>query len=84
MTVLLHTALPKPSLSAREIEILREWLLCDSKHDAAQRLHVTVATVSTHIVRIRHKYARVGRAATSKTSLLARALQDGVVTLDEL
>lgn len=74
----------KPALSAREIEILREWLLCESKSEAAARLYVTAATVSTHIVRIREKYDRVGRSAPTKTSLLARALQDGVVSIDEL
>ncbi|MBF0660528.1 MULTISPECIES: LuxR C-terminal-related transcriptional regulator [unclassified Rhodococcus (in: high G+C Gram-positive bacteria)] len=74
----------KPALTAREIEILREWLVCESKSEAASRLYVTAATVSTHIVRIREKYARVGRAAPTKTSLLARALQDGVVSIDEL
>ncbi|MDC3725463.1 LuxR C-terminal-related transcriptional regulator [Rhodococcus sp. Rp3] len=74
----------KPALSAREIEILRAWLLCESKSEAAASLFVTAATVSTHIVRIREKYARVGRTATTKTALLARALQDGVVSIDEL
>ncbi|MEE2034109.1 LuxR C-terminal-related transcriptional regulator [Rhodococcus chondri] len=80
-----HTpTLHKPALSAREVEILREWLLCESKSEAAAHLYVSAATVSTHIVRIRDKYARVGRPATTKTSLLARALQDGVVSIDEL
>ena len=74
----------KPALSAREIEILRAWLICESKSEAAARLYVTAATVSTHIVRIREKYARVGRTAPTKTALLVRALQDGVVSIDEL
>lgn len=74
----------RPALSPREIEILRAWLLCDSKSEAAALLYVTAATVSTHIVRIREKYARVGRTATTKTALLARALQDGVISIDEL
>lgn len=74
----------RPALSTREVEILRAWLLCDSKSEAAALLFVTAATVSTHIVRIREKYARVGRPAVTKTALLARALQDGVVSIDEL
>ncbi|MFD6857097.1 LuxR C-terminal-related transcriptional regulator [Rhodococcus sp. NPDC060086] len=73
-----------PQLSARETEILREWLLCESKSETASRLFVTAATVSTHIARIRDKYMRVGRPANTKTSLLVRALQDGVVSIDEL
>lgn len=79
------SAVPKaPHLSAREVEILRTWLLSDDKSEAAAKLHVTAATVSTHIVRIRDKYARAGRIATTKTTLLARALQDGYVHIDEL
>jgi hypothetical protein len=35
-------------------------------------------------VRIRAKYAGVGRAAPTKAMLLARALQDGLITLDEI
>ncbi|WP_226436368.1 LuxR C-terminal-related transcriptional regulator [Rhodococcus yananensis] len=71
-------------LSDREIEILRMWLMTESKAEVAACLHVTVATVSTHISRIREKYTRVGRPAPTKTALLVRALQDGVITIDEL
>ncbi|UYP19760.1 LuxR C-terminal-related transcriptional regulator [Rhodococcus sp. Z13] len=83
-SMLERTPAQKPALSAREIEILRAWLLSESKSEAAARLYVTAATVSTHIARIRSKYARVGRNATTKTALLARALQDGVISIDEL
>jgi hypothetical protein len=38
----------------------------------------------THIARIRSKYADVGRPARTKAQLLARALQDGLVQLDDL
>ncbi|WP_068165529.1 LuxR C-terminal-related transcriptional regulator [Rhodococcus phenolicus] len=74
----------KPALSAREVEILREWLMSDSKSEVATRLFVAPTTVSTHIARIRDKYAQVGRMAPTKASLLARALQDGLITIDEL
>ncbi|MGW0018732.1 LuxR C-terminal-related transcriptional regulator [Rhodococcus sp. NPDC003382] len=74
----------KPTLSAREVEILREWLMSDSKSKAAARLFVAPTTVSTHIARIRDKYALVGRAAPTKAMLLARALQDGLIDIDEL
>jgi DNA-binding CsgD family transcriptional regulator len=76
--------LARPSLSAREIEVLRAWLLCDSKDVAARTLFISSATVNTHIARIRDKYDAVGRSAASKTSLLARALQDGLITVEEL
>jgi DNA-binding CsgD family transcriptional regulator len=73
-----------PTLSDREIEVLRTWFICDSKEAAARILFITAATVNTHITRIRDKYDSVGRSATSKTSLLARALQDGLITVEEL
>jgi hypothetical protein len=36
------------------------------------------------LARIRAKYAAVGRPVTDKTTLLARALQDEIITLAEL
>ncbi|WP_245555524.1 LuxR C-terminal-related transcriptional regulator [Gordonia soli] len=75
--------LPRPELSDREIEVLIAWLGADSKDDAASGLFISASTVSTHLSRIRAKYAAVGRAAPTKTHLFARALQDGYTTLDE-
>ena len=76
--------LPAPPLTAREIEILREWVMRDSKAEVAKALFITPATVSTHVNRIRLKYASVGRPANTKAALLARALQDGHIELNEL
>jgi DNA-binding CsgD family transcriptional regulator len=73
-----------PQLSNREIEVLRAWVLTDSKQAAASRLFIASSTVNTHITRIRNKYADVGRPATTKAALLARAIQDGVIDLDDL
>ncbi|WP_372436057.1 LuxR C-terminal-related transcriptional regulator [Williamsia soli] len=73
-----------PTLSAREVEVLRTWLICDSKEATARALYISGATVSTHITRIRDKYDAVGRPAATKASLLARALQDGLIGVDEL
>ncbi len=86
MTLSLSTSesLPAPDLTEREIQILREWVMRDSKSDVAEALFITTATVSTHVNRIRIKYASVGRPASTKAALLARALQDGHVDLDEL
>lgn len=74
----------RPALSAREIEVLRAWIISDSKTTVARTLYISPATVGTHISRIRDKYDAVGRPAGSKASLVARALQDGHVTLEEL
>lgn len=71
-------------LTVREIEVLRTWLLVDSKSEAAAKLQISVGTVNTHLARIRVKYAEAGRTARTKASLVARAIQDGLVVLDDL
>lgn len=76
--------LTRPRLSDREKEVLRAWLLCDSKPDVARSLYLSLGTVNTHLTRIRSKYEAVGRVAATKAALAARALQDGIITLDEL
>ena len=76
--------LPDPGLSRREREVLRAWVLADSKEEVGQKLFIAESTVNTHIARIRTKYEAVGRPATTKAALLARALQDGIVDLDQL
>lgn len=63
--------------------MLLAWLRYDSKHRAAEELFISEATVSTHIARIRQKYADVGRPAPTKAQLVARALQDGYTTLEQ-
>ena len=40
--------------------------------------------MDTYIARMRIKYAEVGRPASTKAALVARALQDGLVDLDDL
>jgi len=72
----------RPTLSRREVEVLLGWLAAESKEEAASKLFISASTVSTHIARIRAKYDAVGRPAPTKAHLLARALQDGLTTLD--
>ncbi|MBP2214769.1 MULTISPECIES: LuxR C-terminal-related transcriptional regulator [Rhodococcus] len=79
-----QTSVLRPKLSSREVEVLLEWLRSDSKGVVASRLYVTESTVSTHLMRIRRKYALVGRPASTKAALVARAVQDGLIALDEL
>lgn len=76
---------PQPAaLSARECEVLRTWVMTDSKSAAAQRLFISTSTVNTHITRIRQKYDDVGRPARTKAALVIRALQDGLIDMSEL
>ncbi len=72
------------NLSDREKQVLRAWLRTDSKEDVARLLHIAPATVRTHLQRVRIKYANAGRAAATKSALLARAIEDGIVGLSDL
>ncbi|RJQ69553.1 DNA-binding response regulator [Pseudonocardiaceae bacterium YIM PH 21723] len=74
----------RPLLAPRESEVLVEWFQCESKSMVAARLGLSVKTVNTYLDRVRIKYANVGRPAVTKAHLVARAIQDGLVSLDEL
>jgi DNA-binding NarL/FixJ family response regulator len=73
-----------PALSDREREILLAWFESGSKQLVASRLHLSVKTIDTYLARVRSKYLASGRPATTKAALVARALQDGLVELDDL
>ena len=75
---------PSPNLSPREIEVVLAWLGSDAKNGVSAKLFISRGTVNTHVRRVREKYDAVGRAAPTKASLLARALQDGLLSLDDL
>ncbi|OLF09665.1 LuxR family transcriptional regulator [Actinophytocola xinjiangensis] len=74
----------RPSLTPREREVLRAWFVSSSKDLVARKLDISAKTVETHIERVRAKYAHVGRAAPTKSDLVSHALDDGLITLDEL
>lgn len=74
----------RPALSAREVEVLVEWFQSESKPFVAQRLGISLSTVNSHLERIRVKYALIGREAPTKAALVARAIQDGLIGVDEL
>jgi DNA-binding CsgD family transcriptional regulator len=76
--------LPRPRLTDRETQVLRTWLLLDSKPAVATDLSISLGTVNTHLTRIRAKYVDIGRPAPTKAGLVARAVQDGLISLDEL
>ncbi|MBW4718535.1 response regulator transcription factor [Saccharothrix obliqua] len=74
----------RPALSAREAEVLVEWFQSESKDFVARRLGISVSTVNSHLERIRIKYAMIGREAPTKAALVARAIQDGLIGVDDL
>jgi DNA-binding NarL/FixJ family response regulator len=74
----------RPNLPVREEEVLIAWFQTESKDLVAEKLHIAPSTVRTHLQRVRAKYAAVGRPAPTKAALVARAIQDGIINLDEL
>lgn len=73
-----------PQLSQQERTSLLWWFQSMSKASVARRMGVSVHTVDMYIKRARVKYAQVGRPAPTKTDMLARALEDGLITPAEL
>ena len=74
----------RPNLAPREKEVLIAWFRTESKDVVARQLEIAPTTVRTHLQRVRAKYAAVGRPATTKAALVARAIQDGIVSVDDL
>jgi two-component system nitrate/nitrite response regulator NarL len=74
----------RPQLSLREEEVLVKWFQCESKQLVAVRMGITVRTVNTYLDRVRLKYANVGRRAATKAALVVRAIQDGIIEVDDL
>lgn len=72
------------NLSEREKQVLVAWLGTESKDDVGGLLRIAPATVRTHLQRVRAKYAAAGRLASTKSALLARAVEDGLIGLRDL
>jgi DNA-binding CsgD family transcriptional regulator len=78
------TPLTRPDLAPREKEILIAWCHAETKELVARRLNIAPTTVKTVLRRIRAKYAAVGRPAPTKAALVARAIQDGLISIKDL
>jgi DNA-binding NarL/FixJ family response regulator len=76
--------LGRTKLSDREKEVLVAWFQTESKELVGKQLHIAPTTVRTHLQRVRAKYASVGREAPTKSALLARAIEDGLLSLKDL
>ncbi|OQO92000.1 LuxR family transcriptional regulator [Saccharomonospora piscinae] len=74
----------RPALTPREVDVLVNWFACESKEMVARKLNLSVRTVNSYIDRVRVRYANAGRPARTKAALVARAIQDGVVSLEDL
>jgi DNA-binding NarL/FixJ family response regulator len=74
----------RPRLGARETEVLIAWFQTESKDLVGRQLHIEATTVRTHLQRVRAKYAAAGRPAPTKAALVARAVQDGIISINDL
>jgi DNA-binding NarL/FixJ family response regulator len=77
-------AMGRPRLSEREREVLIAWFQTENKEQVAKRLFIEPSTVRTHLQRARAKYAAVGRPAPTKSALIARSIQDGILSVHDL
>lgn len=82
--IAVDTTPDSPRLTAQETLVLKAWFACSSKKLAAQRVSLSPRTVDSYIERVRVRYAAVGRSAPTKSALVARALEDGLITLADL
>lgn len=74
----------RPALSNKERTALLMWFQGMTKSSVGARMGITEATVKQYIDRARAKYAAVGRQAPTKTALLARAIEDGLIEAREI
>lgn len=76
------SALLRPQLAAREVEVLVLAAEGLAGKQVATQLGITEGTVKTYLKRIRTKYADLGRHAGTRIELRARAIEDGHVLSD--
>jgi DNA-binding CsgD family transcriptional regulator len=74
----------RPQLTVREIDALRAWSGSKSKTMAAASLHVSVSTLETYLQRARARYESLGRPVSTKAALMARAVEDGFLDLEDI
>lgn len=70
-----HPARPKLSVSEREALAL--YASGFSMNEVAAQMNVQYETAKTYLRRVREKYARAGRPASTKADLIRRAAEDG-------
>ena len=74
----------RPALSAQERTALLLWFQGMSKASVASRMSLSVHTVNQYINRARVKYAKAGRPGPTKAALLARAIEDALISPAEV
>ena len=84
LAILNDSTVGRANLAPREKEVLVAWFRTESKGHVAEQLQIAPTTVRTHLQRVRAKYAAVGRPANTKAALVARAIQDGIINVDDI
>lgn len=67
------------NLTPREREVLSLYAAGFALKQVAHELNISISTAKEHIDRVRTKYSGVGRPASTKTELLMRAIEDGII-----
>lgn len=67
------------NLSPREREVLSLYASGFALKQVASELSIKISTAKEHIDRVRSKYSVIGRPASTKTDLLVRAIEDGIL-----
>jgi len=67
----------RPKLSVSEKEALALYANGYSMSEVAAQMNVQYETAKTYLRRVREKYSRAGRPASSKADLIRRAAEDG-------
>jgi DNA-binding NarL/FixJ family response regulator len=73
----------KAQLAQRERDVLHLYASGLPLSQVALKLNIKVSTAKEYLDRIRAKYVEVGRPARSKVELLRRAVEDGILALDD-
>ncbi len=73
----------KAQLAQRERDVLHLYASGLPLSQVALKLGIKTSTAKEYLDRIRAKYVEVGRPARSKVELLRRAVEDGILALDE-
>jgi DNA-binding NarL/FixJ family response regulator len=84
LAILNDSTVGRANIAPREKEVLIAWLRTESKDVVARQLQIATTTVRTHLQRVRAKYAAGGHPAPTKAALPARAIQDGIVNVDDI
>jgi DNA-binding NarL/FixJ family response regulator len=73
----------RAQLAQRERDVLHLYASGLPLSQVAMKLNIKVSTAKEYLDRVRAKYVEVGRPARSKVELLRRAVEDGILALDD-